>query len=61
MDRGGAAARRGRADLLNRSLERDVLDRLLADVPSGQSGVLVIRGEPGIGKTALIRYAVRQA
>ena len=58
---GSAAARRGTPDLLNRSLERDVLDRLVADVRRGQSGVLVIRGEPGIGKTALIRYAVRQA
>jgi DNA-binding CsgD family transcriptional regulator len=38
-----------------------VLDRLLADVRQGDSRVLVIRGEAGIGKTALMRYAARQA
>jgi DNA-binding CsgD family transcriptional regulator len=44
-----------------RSSERARLDRLLKDVHSGQSGVLVIRGEAGVGKTALLRYAVEQA
>ena len=46
---------------LGRTSERDVLDQLLANVRGGASGVLVIRGEPGIGKTALLRYAARQA
>ena len=46
---------------LGRTSERDVLDQLLADVRGGASGVLVIRGEPGIGKTALLRYAAQQA
>jgi DNA-binding CsgD family transcriptional regulator len=32
------------------------LDELLADVRAGRSRVLVIRGEPGIGKTALLGY-----
>jgi len=41
--------------------ERDSLDELLAGVRAGESKVLVIRGEPGIGKTALLRYAARQA
>ena len=41
--------------------EREVLDRLLETVRGGQSAVLVIRGEAGIGKTALARYAARQA
>ncbi|MDQ4134839.1 MAG: AAA family ATPase, partial [Pseudomonadota bacterium] len=58
---GGGAARRGAPSLLDRALECEVLDRLLEDVRGGQSGVLVIRGEPGIGKTALMRYAERQA
>ena len=46
---------------LDRTSEREVLDRLLANVREGQSAVLVIRGEAGIGKTALLRYAARQA
>jgi DNA-binding CsgD family transcriptional regulator len=46
---------------LDRTSERELLDRLLANVRGGQSAVLVIRGEAGIGKTALIRYAARHA
>ena len=41
--------------------ERETLDRLLESVREGRSAVLVIRGEPGVGKTALLRYAARQA
>src|SRR5512133_3666965 len=46
---------------LGRSPERERLDAMLAQARAGQSAVLVIRGEPGIGKTALLRYAARQA
>src|SRR4051812_7677994 len=46
---------------LGRSGERDVLNRLLETARGGQSAVLLIRGEAGIGKTALIRYAARRA
>jgi len=49
------------AGFLDRTSEREVLARLLADVRGGQSAVLVIRGEAGIGKTALLRYAARNA
>jgi DNA-binding CsgD family transcriptional regulator/tetratricopeptide (TPR) repeat protein len=38
-----------------------VLDRLLENVRGGESAALVIRGEAGVGKTALLRYAARQA
>ena len=47
--------------LLGRASERQVLDRLLEDVRGGQSMVLVVRGEAGVGKTALLQYCARQA
>ena len=49
------------AGFLGRSSECALLDRLLDDVRSGKSAVLVIRGEAGVGKTALLRYAAEQA
>ena len=49
------------SELLGRSSEREALDRLLANVRGGQSALLVIRGEAGIGKTALLRYAADRA
>src|ERR1700753_4313409 len=47
--------------LLGRRSECDALQRLLAAARDGRSGALVLRGEPGIGKTALLEYAVRSA
>src|SRR3954467_8981776 len=47
--------------LLGRRSERQTLDRLLEAVRAGQSRALVIRGEPGVGKTALLQYAVDSA
>jgi DNA-binding CsgD family transcriptional regulator len=44
--------------LRDRRNERDVLDRLLGRVRAGESSVLVMRGEAGVGKTALLGYAV---
>src|SRR3954452_848341 len=46
---------------LGRTSECQRLDGMLAHARDGHSAVLVIRGEPGIGKTALLRYAARQA
>ena len=43
--------------LYGRDDERAVLDDLLAGAAGGRSGALVITGEPGIGKTALLEYA----
>src|SRR5215216_4393064 len=47
--------------LLGRADERELLDRLLENVRAGQSAVLVVRGEAGVGKTALFHYCARQA
>jgi DNA-binding CsgD family transcriptional regulator len=44
-----------------RARERKALDDLLGRVRAGESVVLVIRGEAGIGKTALMHYCARQA
>ena len=44
-----------------RARERQALDALLDRVRGGESAVLVLRGEAGIGKTALMRYCARQA
>src|SRR3954462_14548825 len=54
-----AAARA--SEFLGRPTERELLDRLLTNVREGQSGVLVIRGEAGIGKTTLLRPTAAQA
>lgn len=50
-----------RLGFLGRAQECQSLDAMLAWARDGQSAVLVIRGEPGIGKTALLRYAAREA
>ena len=53
---------RGRAaELTGRRSECDVLDRLIDAVRAGESRALVVRGEPGVGKTALLEYLVERA
>ena len=43
--------------IVGRSVERSRLNRLVADAKNGRSRSLVLRGEAGIGKTALLDYA----
>jgi DNA-binding CsgD family transcriptional regulator len=47
--------------LVGRRAETEAIDRLLADARTGRSGVLVLRGEAGIGKSALLAYAAECA
>ena len=47
--------------LTDRDGERDVLDRLVDAVRAGESRVLVIRGDPGVGKTVLLDYLAERA
>src|SRR5712691_5699077 len=50
-----------RVTLRGRGQQCETLDGLLADVRAGRSRALVVRGEPGIGKTALLGYAAETA
>src|SRR6185312_5558632 len=47
--------------LLDRLPERAALSGLLEAARAGRSGVLVVRGEPGVGKTALLEFAIESA
>src|SRR5215211_6720215 len=47
--------------LLGREAECARIDELLAGARRGSSGALVLRGEPGIGKSALLAYARERA
>src|SRR5580704_1327275 len=47
--------------LFGRTGEVEILGRLVANARSGQSAVLVVRGEPGIGKTELLRHLIAEA
>ncbi|WP_051864159.1 helix-turn-helix transcriptional regulator [Streptosporangium roseum] len=47
--------------LYGRAGEQTDIERLLAEARTGQSGALVIRGQAGIGKSALLDYAAGRA
>jgi len=47
--------------LVGRQRECDELDRLVVRVRSGRSGALVVNGEPGVGKSALLDHLCARA
>src|ERR1700734_599279 len=49
------------AALVGRGPECATLDRLLGEIRAGASRSLVVRGDPGIGKSALLDYAAAAA
>ena len=51
----------GRGGAAGRKPEEDAIAELLAGAPAGTSSSLVLRGEPGIGKTALLDHAAAAA
>ena len=64
LDRGAAkvyATPRTATWLLGRRSERAALDGLVAAVRAGESRALVVQGEPGVGKSALLDYVAGQA
>ena len=46
--------------LLGRERERAALDRLVESARDGSGGALVVHGEPGVGKTALLEDSVEK-
>ena len=57
----GTGVSPSRVMLRGRRAECDAIDRLLDDARAGQSGVLVVSGDAGVGKTALLEYAIGSA
>ena len=51
----------GETVLFGRQAECGVLDRLVASARTGRGGALVVRGKPGVGKTALLDYLASRA
>jgi AAA ATPase domain len=59
MNGGMSRVRLAGGPVFGREREREVLDRLLDGALNASSGVVVVNGEPGVGKTALLDYAVQ--
>ncbi len=51
----------GEATLVGRADEQAAIDHLMASARRGVSGVVVLTGEAGVGKTALLEHAARTA
>ncbi len=57
----GPGGRQAELVLLDRRAEKAAIDQVLGSVRDGFSGTLVLRGGPGVGKTALLEYAIDSA
>jgi DNA-binding CsgD family transcriptional regulator/tetratricopeptide (TPR) repeat protein len=55
------SAGKGQETLRGRRAESAQLDAMVAAIRGGESRTLVVRGEAGVGKTALMRYAIATA
>ena len=53
--------RGGAMKLIDRAAERDTRDRFAATIRAGESQALVVSGEAGVGKTALLDYLAANA
>ena len=51
----------GATGIMDRLSERDALDRLINVVQAGQSRTLVMRGDPGVGKSVLLDHLAGRA
>jgi DNA-binding CsgD family transcriptional regulator len=60
-EKSGNGVAHGEPALRARRRERRALDGLLERLRAGESRVLVLRGEAGVGKSALLEHLVRQA
>lgn len=49
------------SELTGRRREQDILERLIDAVRAGESRALVVRGEPGVGKSVLLDYLAEHA
>ena len=58
---GWQAPQLGESALLGRAEECAAVDGVLGQARAGSSGVLMVVGTPGVGKSALLEYAVRSA
>jgi DNA-binding CsgD family transcriptional regulator/tetratricopeptide (TPR) repeat protein len=57
----GVVTRLPGGQLVGRHRERKVLDGLLAGARDRRAGALVVHGQPGVGKTALLAWAIEAA
>src|SRR3982074_2258462 len=58
---GASSAERRVSPMINREAECAALDEIIEAVRKGESRALVVHGDPGVGKTALLEYLAGRA